>query len=231
MEKLLKDEHSNLRQLGAVSLIGMALCYICLFIIYGAMINPPHSGAETIDKITNLLAQKTLIKAGYVGGYVLFSCFLCVCIQVIHKLYGKSSSFLVNTASLFGLFWALVVLCTGLIGITSLETLSAIVNTAPDASEIIYLSSLLMEESLGGGIEILGGLWVFFLGVVGLRHKCFSRLFSAFSVFKGVIGISTVVIVDDILLDLFGLTGIIWFLWFSVIVYSGQKFQDSKATE
>ena len=218
MSDLQLNRNPQLMYLGAVSLIGMALCYIGLFIIYGAVLSPPGDNGIA-EKVAYLIEHRTLVKSSYILGYVLFACFLCISVQAIHALYCKTSQVLINTASLFGLFWAIVLLCTGMIGITSLELMSTLDKSDQPASEIVYLSSLLMEESLGGGIEILGGLWVFLLGFAGWYHKLFSKPFAIFSIVKGAIGVFSLFATDEIFLILFGLTGIVWFIWLSAIVF------------
>jgi len=211
--------HSNtLNKIGACASIGMALCYLSLFVIYGGLLNPPVDGSVT-DKIAYLLAQHTLIKSTYLIGYIVFAGLLCLTTQALLQTYRADAPQVMDSASLFALFWALVLLCTGMIGITGLGQLGALQTTDPDGAAQLYRSIALLEESLGGGIELLGGVWVLLLGVAGWRGGLFSRSFSLFSLLKGSIGVATVVSSESILRDLFGLSGIVWFVWLGIVLW------------
>lgn len=218
VSNLTSGENRQFVQAGALSALGMALCYVALFVIYGAIL-PASSNVNVTDKINSISENRMLFKWTYLIGYVLFSGFLCICIQVTHRLYASHSSLIINTASLFGIFWAVVLLSTAMIGLTHLELMHTSLQEDPSTTEILFHSASLLEESLGGGIELLGGVWVMLLGLGGLRYKLFSRAFSWFSILKGVVGICTLVLSDSILRELFGITGIVWFVWLGTILW------------
>lgn len=205
----------NLKPLAGAAFIGMALCYITLFAIYGAVLSTP-ADVNTAEKIAYLIENKELFNFTYILGYVLFSCLLCFCVYVIGGLYPQVSQPAMAMATLFGYFWVVVLLCTGMIGISSSELIANLSTSNPDAAEVIYYARILLVESLGGGIEFIGGVWMFILGVVSWRHCLSSKALSAFTLVKAAIGISTLFCADAILRDLFGITGIIWFIWMGI---------------
>lgn len=205
----------NLKPLAGVAFIGMALCYITLFAIYGAVLSTP-ADVSTAEKIAYLIENKGLFNFTYILGYVLFSCLLCFCVYVIGGLYQQVSQPAMAMATLFGYFWVVVLLCTGMIGISSSELIASLSTANPAAAEAIYYARILLIESLGGGIEFIGGVWMFVLGAVSWRHGLLSKALSAFTLVKAAIGILTLFCADSILRDLFGITGIIWFLWIGI---------------
>jgi len=204
---------------GAFALIGMALCYLALIIIYGVFVGPAPSN-DIADKIAYLLEHKQLVQFTYIIGYLLFACLLTVVIQAINT---RHKSNLITIASMFGFCWIVVLFSAGMMGITSLELLSNLDKAQLTESKVIYYSNLLLVESLGGGIELLGGLWVGLLGVYAWQQKSISNSFAIFSLIKGSIGIATVFTSADILRDLFGLTGVIWFLWLAKTLLTNKK--------
>jgi len=208
----------NLSQLtffAGLAFIGMALCYITLFVIYGAVLSTPFD-ATTAQKITYIIEHKTLFNLTYILGYVAFACLLCFCVYVTNCLYQQASKTTMAMASLFGYFWMLVLLCTGMIGISSNELLASQNLTNPTAAEVIFHTRTLMTESLGGGIEFIGGVWLILLAAVCLRHKLLSKPLAIFTLVKGLIGVVTLFCADTLLRELFGITGIIWFIWMGI---------------
>lgn len=209
------QNEGQLRKLAGAAFIAMALCYITLFAIYGAVLSTPTE-ATTAGKIAYLVENKVLFNFTYVLGYVVFACLLCFCVYATTNLYQYASKATMTMASLFGYFWVVVLLCTGMIGITSTELLATYSNSNPAAAEVIYFGRILMTESLGGGIEFIGGVWLVLLAIVSFRHKLFSKALTVFTLVKGVIGLITVICADTILRDLFGITGIVWFIWMGI---------------
>lgn len=210
--------HQNhIQPLAGVAFIGMALCYITLFAIYGTVLSTP-AGADTGEKISWLIEQKVLFNLTFVLGYVVFACLLCFCVYVIGSLYQKVSHAAMTMASLFGYFWVVVLLCTGMIGICSTELIEHYRVTHPAAAETIYYARILMIESLGGGIEFIGGVWLLISGIVSWRHALLSKYLAAFTLIKGAIGVLTLICADSLLRDLFGVTGILWFLWIGIVM-------------
>lgn len=211
------DNPLHLSKLAGVAFIGMALCYITLFIIYGAILGTPAE-ASTADKIAYLIENKALYNFTYILGYALFACLLCFCVYVVGTLSHKASRAAVAITSLFGYFWVVVLLCTAMIGISANEMLAAYSATNPEAAEVIFFARALMTESLGGGIEFIGGVWLVLLGVIGWRHQLFSKPLAAFTLIKGVIGVLTLICADTLLREMFGVTGIIWFIWMGIFM-------------
>ncbi len=207
----------QLKSLAGAAFIGMALCYITLFIIYGALLNTP-SDANTAEKIAYLIENKGLYNFTYILGYVLFSCLLCFCVYVIGNLYQQVSKPAIAMATLFGYFWVVVLLCAGMIGISSNELLASYSPSNPAAAEVIYYARVLLTESLGGGIEFIGGVWLLLLGAVSWRHGLFSKSLSVFTMVKGAVGVITLFCADSVLRDLFGITGIVWFIWMGIVM-------------
>jgi hypothetical protein len=210
-----KQGQRNLKPLAGAAFIGMALCYITLFAIYGAVLSTP-ADVSTAEKIVYLIENKGLFNFTYILGYVLFACLLCFCVYVVGGLYQQVSQPAMAMATLFGYFWVVVLLCTGMIGISSNELLASLSTSNPAAAEAIYYARILLIESLGGGIEFIGGVWLFILGAVSWRHGLLSKSLSVFTLAKAVIGILTLFCADSVLRDLFGITGIIWFIWMGI---------------
>ncbi|MFC3853220.1 hypothetical protein ACFOSD_10285 [Salinispirillum marinum] len=206
-----------LTPLAGAAFIGMALCYVTLFVIYGAVLRMPAE-ANTTEKIAYLIENKGLLNLTYVLGYVLFSCLLCFCVNVIGGLYQQVSPTAMAMATLFGYFWGVILLCAGMIGISSHELLASYSNSNPAAAEVIYYARILLTESLGGGIEFVGGVWLLLLGAVSWRHSLLSKPLCTFTLVKGAIGAATLFSAEPVLRDLFGITGIIWFLWMGLVM-------------
>lgn len=208
---------NQLTFLAGIAFIGMALCYITLFVLYGAVIDMPIE-ATTAQNIAYLIENKGLFNLSYILGYIAFACLLCFCVYVTSCLYQQASKTTMAMASLFGYFWVVVLLCTGMIGISANELLASQNLTHPATAEVIFHTRNLMTESLGGGIEFIGGVWLLLLALASLRHKLLSTPLTLFTLVKGAIGVVTLFCTDSLLREMFGVTGIIWFIWMGIVL-------------
>ncbi|HAP60375.1 MAG TPA: DUF4386 domain-containing protein, partial [Cytophagales bacterium] len=112
--------------------------------------------------------------------------------------------------------WAVLVIASGMImnvGLESIETLYT-----QDQAEALLAWKVIgaIQNGLGGGVEVVGGVWVFLISWFGLRESVFPKLLHYLGLVVGVAGILTAVPGLQDLGAVFGLTQIIWFAWIGV---------------
>ncbi|MCP4419844.1 MAG: DUF4386 family protein [Chloroflexi bacterium] len=150
--------------------------------------------------------------------YVAFGIFLVVLSLALHERLKASSPAMMQTATVFGLFWALVVIASGMIFITGMNTVIDLYGTDPAQAATVWLAIDAVFEGIGGGVELLGGLWILLVSWAALRGGVFPKALNYFGAAIGVAGILTVVPALEVLTDVFGLTQIVWFVWLGIIM-------------
>lgn len=76
-----------------------------------------------------------------------------------------------------------------------------------------------MVEGLGGGNEIVGGLWVLLVSSAALRAGGLPRALNYLGVVIGVAGLLTVVpALGELGGAIFGLGSIAWFVWLGIVM-------------
>ena len=72
-------------------------------------------------------------------------------------------------------------------------------------------------NGLGGGVEVVGGIWVIMLSVAGLRSGTFARALHYLGFVVGAAGVVSVIpAAAEISASIFGLTQIVWFAWLGI---------------
>jgi len=69
-----------------------------------------------------------------------------------------------------------------------------------------------IQNGMGGGVEIVGGVWVFLISATSLAYRKFGRILSYFGLIVGTAGILTIIPGLKSLGAIFGLTQITWFM-------------------
>jgi hypothetical protein len=75
-----------------------------------------------------------------------------------------------------------------------------------------------IQDGLGGGVEIVGGVWVLLISIASLRSSALPRALSYLGFMIGAAGILTVVPSLAELGTVFGLGQIIWFAGLGIIM-------------
>jgi hypothetical protein len=80
-----------------------------------------------------------------------------------------------------------------------------------------------VAKGLGGGNEILGGVWVLGLSIVALRARLFPRWTNYLGVIMGVAGLMTVIPPLEAVGAVFGLGLIAWFVAVGITLIKGHS--------
>jgi hypothetical protein len=86
-----------------------------------------------------------------------------------------------------------------------------------------------IQDGLGGGVEIVGGLWVLLISAASFH--ALPRLLGYLGVVVGVAGILTVAPPLGELGAVFGLGQIVWFSWIGVVMLRREDAQPTVAAD
>ncbi|MGV6811296.1 MAG: hypothetical protein ACWA47_03545 [Brevirhabdus sp.] len=123
-------------------------------------------------------------------------------------------SALAGIAAAFGLIWAGLLFATGMFANVMLEEVLRRMATEPESAAALWRDMLLVEQGLGGGNEIVGGLWVLIGSLAARAVAGWPAALRWLGVVIGLSGLATVLPgLSDPLGAVFGLGFIVWFLW------------------
>jgi len=138
-------------------------------------------------------------------------------------------SALARTATAFGIIWSVLVIASGMIYNVGMETVAALYGQSPEQAATVWLAIDSVFNGLGGGVEVVGGVWVLLLSIAGLRNGGLPRLFNYFGFVVGAAGLITVApALSEIGGMVFGLTQIIWFTWLGIAMLRQPRPQVQK---
>jgi hypothetical protein len=99
-----------------------------------------------------------------------------------------------------------------------MDTVIELYAADPAQAGTIWTAIETVQVAIGGGIEVVGALWILLLGWAALRTGALSRRLGYASVGIGAAGVITVVPALEIFGALFGLGMIVWFIWMGVVI-------------
>ncbi|SHG79811.1 DUF4386 family protein [Ferrimonas marina] len=202
---------NNLTKPAGVASVFLALIYIAAFVYFGAFWSYP-SAASPAEKMAYLAANQVMISAIFFLMYVLFGVVLTVLVVGLYEQLKHTNNPLNAISTVFGLVWVGLVIASGMISTIGLAHAIDLMDSSLEKAFDIWNIVSLLTESLGGGNEIVGGLWVLIVSIVALRAGVFRRALNYLGLFVGLAGIATIY-PSDLATETFGISQIVWFIW------------------
>lgn len=202
----------SLQKLGGIGALiagGTFVVGLVMFVtIFGDFVSA-SGPAAAVEFITNNQAPLYLWNNTI---HIVFGIVLVPLVLAIVDRLREAHSPLARVASVFGLIWSGVIISTGMIINIAYATVSDLQGTDPEMASTVWAVLDAVTNGLGGGNEVLGGVWVLGISIVALRERLFSRWVNYLGVVMGVAGLVTVVPALEEVGSVFGLGLIVWFI-------------------
>lgn len=205
----------NLQKTGGIAALYEAAAYVIGIVFFVFVVNYPDV-IGPVQKVALLVENQVIMHIVTLVIYVVFGAFLVILVLALYERLNAGAPAMMQTATVFGLLWAFVVIAAGMIFIVGMNTVVDLYGQDPAQAATVWLAIESVFNGLGGGVEIVGGLWVLLVSWAALRAGGFPRALNYLGVLVGVAGILTVVPALEALGAVFGLTQIPWFVWLGI---------------
>ncbi len=208
------DEQSSrlIRIGGAASLLaagtfafGIAM-FATTFVDYT---DPDATPAETVDFLVD---HQGALLAWYIGIFIVFGAALVPLGLALRKRLVDEAPTLANVGVVFAAIWAALMFATGMISNIGIEAVADLAESDPDRAVTVWSSIDIVTNGLGGGNELVGGIWILLVSIAGLLTARLPRWLNVVGVITAVAGLATVIPAFETIEMVFGLGSIIWFV-------------------
>ena len=206
------------RTAGVAALVAAAT-FVFGIAMFATMLTDYTTGDPTPAESVAFLVDNQA--ALYIWNLVIFIVFGIALVPVVLALRSRLQSrspALAQAGGAFGLIWAGLVIAAGMVSNIAIGTVADLHETDPDRAETVWSALDSVENGLGGGNEIAGGVWVLLVSWAALRTAALPRYLNYLGLVAGVAGLITVVPVLESVGAVFGIGLIIWFVWVGVIL-------------
>lgn len=213
---------NNLQKVGGIAALIEASAYAVGFGLYFILLD--SSGyVGPVQKVAFLVKNQSIMHIGNIFIYVVFGIALVVLALALHARLRGGTSALVQIATVFGFIWAGLVIASGMISNIGMNNVVALYANDPAQAASVWLAIGSVQEGLGGGNEIVGGLWILLISWAALRDKALPAALNYLGLLVGVAGVFTIVSALEVLTAVFGLGQIVWFIWLGIIMLRTQR--------
>ncbi|MBY6196854.1 DUF4386 family protein [Vibrio hangzhouensis] len=209
---------NNLQKVAGVSALFEALIYIVAFVYFGAFWAYPSDGAAS-EKMAYLAENQIAFSMIYFLIYVVFGVLLTVLVVGLYEKLKSTNSPIVKVGAVFGVVWVVLVIASGMLANIGLSHAVNLMDLSTEKAFDMWQMISVIIESLGGGNELVGGLWVLLISLAALKAKEFPQGLNYLGLIVGISGIATIY-PAEVLTEIFGVTQILWFVWLGISMLS-----------
>ena len=208
----------NLQKMGGVAALYEAAAYIVGMIGFLTVVDV--SGvADPVEKVALMADNLAFLYIMHLIVYVVWGIFMVVLALALYQRLKAGSPAIGQTATVFGIFWGCVIIISGMIYNTGMETVVDLYAKDPAQAGTIWLGIDAVLGGLAGSNEIIGGIWILLLSLAALRGEELPRILNYLGVAVGVAGIISVVpALAEIFIYIFALGQIVWFIWLGILM-------------
>ncbi len=208
--------------IGALAANFAAISFIIGFALYFTLLMDagyPRLDANALQQLQFLSEHRLLLYVWYLIIYLFFGISLAFLCLVLHQRLQRKQPMLVQGAAIFGVLWVGLVIASGMVATIGNRHVLEVYTHAPEQAAGLWLAIQTIINALGGGNEIVGGLWLAMINSAGLKSARLPRVLGLAGLVIGVAGVLTIIPGWDLLMAVFGFGCVLWFGGLSVLFF------------
>jgi hypothetical protein len=203
---------------GGLAALVIAATYVVGFVAMGAYLVPAGFTEASTDPAASLgflLDHQTSLYLWYLVLYLAGGAALVVLTLGVHDRVARSQPALAKVTTGFGLIWAGHLLASGMVALLGQRAVVELALDHPERAESTWVTLSVTQDALGGGIELVGAIWLLLVSTAVLRARTLGRGVGVLGVAVGLAGVATLApapAAADAATAIFGLGLIAWFV-------------------
>ena len=205
----------TLQKFGGFAALYAGIAYIVGMVGFLLVVGWPDDPAQQVNVlVNNQVAQHIL----YLIVYQIWAVVLVVLTLALYERFKASSPAMMQIVTAIGIIWATLVIASGMIFNIGMENVVNLYGKDPAQATTVWLVIESVTNGIGGGNEIVGGLWMLLISWVAYQAGGFPRALNYLGIVVGAAGIlSALPGLGDAGL-IFGLVQIVWFIWLGIVL-------------
>lgn len=208
-----------------------AATFVFGFAVYGIVIADGEYGRLAIDPASHvafLLDNQLILHVWYAVIYLVFGGALVVLVPAIHDRVRSGAPTMARVGTIFGLIWATLMFAVGMTAIVGGDMVATLAAIDGHRAAAAWSTTQLLMQGMGGGSEVVGGLWIGLVSAAALRSRTLPVWLNRIGVVIGVAGIATTsLFAPEVVTSVFGLGSIVWFTWLGIHLIRGARVEKS----
>lgn len=177
--------------------------------------DPDATPAESVGFLVDHQGQ---LLAWYIGIFIVFGAALVPLALALRQRLVDRAPILANTATVFAAIWAALMFATGMISNIGIEAVADLADSDPDGATSVWSAIDTVTNGLGGGNELVGGIWIGLISVAGFVTARLPLWLNVTGIVTAIAGLVTVVPAFEAVEMVFGVGSIVWFIGAGIVL-------------
>jgi len=206
----------NLQKMGGIAALYAGAAYVVGMVGFLLVVGWPD---DPVQQVAVLVENQVSMHILHLIVYVVWAVFMVVLALALYERLKAGSPAIVQTATVFGMIWATVIIASGMIFNSGMENVVDLYGKDPAQATTVWLAIDSVFGGLGGSNEVVGGIWILLISWAALRAGELPRVLNYLGVAIGVAGIiSAVPALAELFIYIFALGQIVWFVWLGIVM-------------
>ena len=208
----------NAPRTGGIAALVAAATFVIGIVMFATVMSDYATGDPSpSDSVAFLVDNQVAFQIWNIIIYICFGIALVPLAVTVHARLTADSPLLTPIATAFGLIWAGLVIATGMIANIGVGTVVDLADSQPSQAESVWSSLDAVQNGLGGGNEIVGGLWILLVSWAAWARGL-PKALNVLGVISGAAGVVTIAPALEAVGAVFGIGLIVWFIWLGVLL-------------
>ena len=212
------EPRSRLERQGGIGAIVAGATFVVGIALYATTLSDLTDDIVATDAVDFVVGHQTTLFAWYATIFLVFGVALVPLIRALRERLRGTEPGLADTSAIFGLIWVGLMFATGMISNIGIAAVVDATGVGPDHAASVWASIDAVTDGLGGGNELVGGLWVLLVSIAALRSAALPRSLNILGIVSALAGLVTVIPGLTDVGIIFGLGLIVWFIWLGVVL-------------
>ena len=209
---------------GAVGALTAAATFIVGIALFVTSLSDYTEGDSTVaESVDFLVSHQTTLFAWYFVIFLVFGVAIIPLARALHRRLADVSPQLADIGAVFAYIWAGLMFATGMISNIGITAVADLDETDPAAAEALWSSIDTVTDGLGGGNELVGGMWILLVSLAAWGTKRLPKGLNVLGIISAAAGLITLVPGLSDVGMIFGLGSIPWFTWTGIVLLRGSE--------
>jgi hypothetical protein len=209
---------TNLQKSGGIAALLHAAAYV-VGMVLGVVLIFPVLKAEHGLYLAFITNNQTLLYLWNLISYWGSAITLVIMALALYERLKSGSPALMQTATVFGLIWAGLIIASGNLMLHNLGVVAALYGTDPAQAATAWTALEAVENGIVSGNELIGSLWVLLLSLAALQSGELTRPLNYLGMVLGIAGILTMIpALAETMIMIFGPGMIMWSAWVGIVM-------------
>lgn len=177
--------------------------------------DPDATPAESVDF---LIGHQTTLFVWYLVIFLVFGVAIIPLARALHGRLADVSPQLADIGAVFAYIWAGLMFATGMISNIGIAAVADLDETSPAAAENLWSAIDTITDGLGGGNELVGGIWILFVSLAAWGTDRLPKGLNVLGIVSALAGLVTLIPGLSDVGMIFGLGSIAWFAWTGIVL-------------